>query len=115
MPACRKRSAADFFLNFVDEYDWPSGEVRNIWMTGNHQSEVLKQNPSFRMKSLAYKEQIVHGPRSVTLAEVPELQACPSRALDGWRKIERETLRRIDARTPPQRQRNGMLPKATGS
>ena len=68
-----KRSG--FSFNFVDEYDWPSGEVRNIWMAGNHQSEVLARNPDFRMKSLAYKDQIVHGPTSVTMPEVRDLQA----------------------------------------
>ena len=85
-----------FLLNFVDEYDWPSGEVRNIWMVGNHQSEVLKRDPNFRMKSLAYKEQIVHGPRSVTLAEVPEQQAVLVAHWMGGGRLERETLRRID-------------------
>ena len=85
-----------FLFNFVDEYDWPSGEVRNIWMMGNHQSEVLKRDPSFRMKSLAYKEQIVHGPRSVTLAEVSELQAVLVARWMGGGRLERETLRRID-------------------
>ncbi len=27
-----KRSGFEF--NFLDEYDWPSGEVRNVWMAG---------------------------------------------------------------------------------
>src|ERR1700739_1456863 len=85
-----------FLFNFVDEYDWPSGEGRNIWMGGNHQSEVLKRNPSFRMKSLAYKEQIVHGPQSVTLPEVPELQAILVARWMGGGRLEPETLRRID-------------------
>ena len=85
-----------FFFNFVDEYNWPSGEVRNIWMNGNHQSEVLKRNPSFRMKSLAYKEQIVHGPQSVTLPDVPELQAVLVARWLGGGRLERETLSRID-------------------
>ena len=89
-----KRSG--FLFNFVDEYDWPSGEGRNIWMIGNHQSEVLKRNPSFRMKSLAYKEQIVHGPQSVTLPEVPELQAVLVAHWMGGGRLERDTLRRID-------------------
>jgi hypothetical protein len=89
-----KRSG--FFFNFVDEYDWPSGEVRNLWMKGNHQSEVLKQNPNFRMKSLAYKEQIVHGPRSVTLAEVPEQQSVLVARWTGHGRLDPETLRRID-------------------
>ena len=89
-----------FLFNFVDDYDWPSGEVRNIWMTGNHQSEVLKRNPSFRMKSLAYKEQIVHGPQSVTLPEVPELQAVLVAHWMGGGRLERETLRRIDLQKP---------------
>ena len=90
-----------FFFNFVDEYDWPSGEVRNIWMTGNHQSEVLKRNPSFRMKSLAYKEQIVHGPQSVTLPDVPEQQAILVARWMGGGRLEPGTLRRIDIENVP--------------
>src|SRR5438045_3971986 len=38
-----KKSGFEF--NFVDEYDWPSGEARNVWMAGNHQSEVLAKRP----------------------------------------------------------------------
>ncbi|HLV87655.1 MAG TPA: glycosyl hydrolase [Candidatus Sulfotelmatobacter sp.] len=89
-----KRSG--FFFNFVDEYDWPSGEVRNIWMKDNHQSEVLKRNPNFRIKSLAYKEQIVHGPVPVTLANVPEQQAILVARWMGGGRLDRDSLRRID-------------------
>ena len=42
-----------FEFNFLDEYDWPSGEARNVWMAGNHQSEVLAQRPDLRMKTLS--------------------------------------------------------------
>ena len=94
-----KRSG--FFFNFVDEYDWPSGEVRNIWMMGNHQSEVLKRNPAFRMKSLAYREQIVHGPSSVTLAEIPEQQTVLVARWMGGGRLDPETLRRIDLHQTP--------------
>jgi hypothetical protein len=44
-----KKSGFEF--NFVDEYDWPSGEVRNVWMAGNHQSEVLARRPMSRKPS----------------------------------------------------------------
>jgi len=40
-----KKSGFEF--NFVDEYDWPSGEVRNVSMAANHQSEVLARRPIF--------------------------------------------------------------------
>lgn len=85
-----------FYFNFVDEYDWPSGEVRNFWLKGNHQSEVLKRNPNFRIKSLAYKEQVVHGPRSVTLADVSEQQTVLVARWMGGGRLDSETLRRID-------------------
>jgi hypothetical protein len=45
-----KRSGFEF--NFVDEYDWPSGEVRNVWMPGHHQSEILAQHPELDRKSV---------------------------------------------------------------
>ena len=89
-----KRSGFQF--NFVDEYNWPSGEVRNIWMAGNHQSEVLAHNPNFRMQSVAYKEQIVHGPRPVTMPEVPQLQAVLVARWLGAGRIDRQSLRSLD-------------------
>jgi hypothetical protein len=89
-----KRSG--FLFNFVDEYDWPSGEVRNIWMAGNHQSEVLARRPDFRMKSLAYKEQIVHGLQTVTMPEVSQLQAVVVARWLGGGRIDGQSLRSLD-------------------
>jgi hypothetical protein len=85
-----------FYFNFVDEYDWPSGEVRNIWMAGNHQSEVLARRPDFRMKTLAYKEQIVHGPQPVTMPEVSQLQAVLVARWLGGGRIDRGSLHTLD-------------------
>jgi alpha-L-rhamnosidase len=98
-----KRSGFQF--NFVDEYNWPSGEVRNIWMAGNHQSEVLARRPDLRMKSIAYKEQIVHGPQSVTMPEVSQLQAVLVARWFGGGRIDRQSLHSLDlpiAATPVQ-------------
>jgi hypothetical protein len=81
-----------FDFNFVDEYDWPSGEARNIWMTAHHQSEVLARNPSFRMKSLSYKAEVVHGPKAVTLAAPPELQAVVAARWLGDNRIDGRSL-----------------------
>jgi hypothetical protein len=64
-----------FSFDFVDDYDWPSGEVRNIWMTANHQSEVIARNPNYRMRTLSYKTEVVKGPQAVSLALPKELQA----------------------------------------
>jgi len=60
-----KKSGFEF--NFVDEYDWPSGEVRNVWMSGSHQSEVLAKRPDLRMKTLAYEAKAVDGPQAVDI------------------------------------------------
>jgi len=85
-----KRSGFEF--NFVDEYDWPSGEVRNIWMAGNHQSEVLARQPQYRMKSLAYRAEIVKGPKEVTLAAPAELQAVVAARWLGENRIDGQSL-----------------------
>ena len=68
-----KKSGFEF--NFVDEYDWPSGEVRNVWMAGNHQSEVLAKRPDLRMKTLAYESKTIEGPQMVDMAVDPDSQA----------------------------------------
>src|SRR5579862_2884481 len=89
-----KRSG--FAFNFVDEYDWPSGEVRNIWMAGNHQSEVLAHNPSFRMKSIAYKDLVIHGPKPVALPEVQDLQSVVVARWLGAGRIDSQSLQSIE-------------------
>jgi hypothetical protein len=91
-----KRSA--FSFNFVDEYDWPSGEVRNIWMSGNHQSEVLARNPEYRMKSLNYEAKVVKGPREVWLETPPGLQAVVVARWLGDKRIDGDSLELLPAR-----------------
>jgi hypothetical protein len=81
-----------FDFNFVDEYDWPSGEARNIWMTEHHQSEVLARNPSFRMKSISYKAVVVQSHQTVTLAAPPELQAVVAARWLGDNRIDGRSL-----------------------
>ena len=90
-----KRSGFEF--NFVDEYDWPSGEARNIWMAGNHQSEVLARKPQYRMRSLSYKAEVVSGPKEVTLATPPELQAVVVARWRGQNRIEGQSLQLLPA------------------
>src|SRR5580698_3691569 len=81
-----------FAFNFVDEYNWPSGEVRNIWMAGNHQSEVLARRPDFHMKSLAYTQQIVHGPQTATFPAASEVQAVVAAKWLGGGRIDPTSL-----------------------
>lgn len=85
-----KRSG--FSFNFVDEYDWPSGEARNIWMAGNHQSDVLARKPEYRMKSLSYKAEVVKGPKEVSLAAPAELQAVVAARWLGENRIDGQSL-----------------------
>jgi hypothetical protein len=90
-----KKSGFEF--NFVDEYDWPSGEVRNVWMSGNHQSEVLAKRPDFRMKTLAYEAQIIDGPRIVDLPINEDSQAVVAARWLGKNQIDATSLTEINA------------------
>jgi hypothetical protein len=90
-----KRSGFEF--NFVDEYDWPSGEARNIWMAGSHQSEVLARKPEYRMRSLSYNAEVVKGPKEVTLAAPPELQAVVAARWLGENRIDGQSLQLLTA------------------
>ncbi len=83
---------AGFSFNFVDEYNWPSGEVRNIWMTSHHQSEVLARNADFRMKSLRYKAEVVKGPKAVDFLTPQELQAVVAARWLGNNRIDERSL-----------------------
>lgn len=90
-----KKSGFEF--NFVDEYDWPSGEARNVWMAGNHQSEVLARRPDLRMKTLAYEAKIVDGPQAVDLPIAAESQAIVAARWLGQSQIDAATLTLLDA------------------
>ncbi len=85
-----------FEFNFVDEYDWPSGEARNVWMAGNHQSEVLEKRPDLRMKTLAYEAKIVQGPVAVHLSLAPDTQAVVVARWRGKNQIDGSSLELLD-------------------
>lgn len=82
-----------FSFNFVDEYAWPSGEARNIWMTGNHHSEVLSRNPEYQMKSLAFKTEIFKGPQVAAIQSSPAMQAVVAARWLGGKRIDGQSLR----------------------
>jgi hypothetical protein len=85
-----KKSGFEF--NFVDEYDWPSGEVRNVWMSGNHQSEVLAKRPDLRMKTLSYEAKVVEGPQVVDLPIIVDSQAIVAARWLGKNQLDATTL-----------------------
>jgi hypothetical protein len=86
-----------FEFNFVDEYDWPSGELRNVWMSGNHQSEVLAKRPDLRMKTLSYEAKIVEGPQVVELPISLDSQAIVAARWLGKNQIDATTLTLLDS------------------
>lgn len=85
-----------FEFNFVDEYDWPSGEVRNVWMKGHHQSEILARRPDLRMKTLAFEAKVVDGPRSEEITLQPDVQALVAARWVGENQIDPASLTSID-------------------
>jgi hypothetical protein len=89
--------ASGFEFNFLDEYDWPSGEVRNVWMAANHQSEVLAKRPDLRMKTLAYESKIIDGPQTVDLAIDADSQAIVASRWLGKDQIDATTLTLLDS------------------
>ena len=90
-----KKSGFEF--NFVDEYDWPSGELRNVWMSGNHQSEVLAKRPDLRMKTLAYEAKFVEGPQTVDVPISLDSQAIVAARWLGKNQIDATTLTMLDS------------------
>jgi hypothetical protein len=90
-----KKSGFEF--NFVDEYDWPSGELRNIWMAGNHQSEVLAKRPDLRMKTLSFDAKIIEGPQLVELPLSPDSKAIVAARWLGKNQIDAKSLVVLEA------------------
>ncbi len=89
-----KARQAGFLFGIIDEYEWPSGEARDIWIQGLP-SRVVAAGQSFRMRSLAYVEKDVRGPVSFDMEAVADPQfALAARLADGTR-LEPGTLRDI--------------------
>jgi hypothetical protein len=85
-----------FLFGFVDEYEWPSGEARDIWQKGLP-SRVIASNPEFRMRSLGYSEKDLQGPALVEIGPVDQFQfAIAARLLDE-NTIDAGTLTDISA------------------
>ncbi len=95
-----KAAKLGFLFGFVDEYEWPSGEVRDIWQKGLP-SRVIASDQDFRMRSLGYLERDVHGPALVEFAPVDQFQfAVAARRLDEAR-FDADTLTDISAGNTP--------------
>ncbi len=84
-----------FSFDFVDEYDWPSGEVRNVWRTDSHQSEIIARRPDFRQRTLAHREEFVQGPKDVRLTLPPDVQAVLAARWLGDDRIDGASLQSI--------------------
>jgi len=84
-----------FSFDFVDEYDWPSGEVRNVWRTDSHQSEIIARRPELRQRTLAHQEEFVQGPRDVRLKLPPDVQAVLVARWLGSNRIDGASLKTI--------------------
>lgn len=83
---------AGFEFNFVDEYDWPSGVVRNVWQTTHHQSEVLQKRPDFRMQTLAYESKNLEGPQVIDFAPTHDPKAVIAARWLGEGRIDANSL-----------------------
>jgi hypothetical protein len=84
-----------FSFDFVDEYDWPSGEVRNVWRTDSHQSEVIARRPEFRQRTLAHRDEIIRGPKDVRLKVPAEVQAVIAAKWLGNDRVDGSSLRTV--------------------
>ncbi len=96
-PASKSRKDRASSSILLDEYDWPSGEVRNVWMAGNHQSEVLAKRPDLRMKTLSYEAKIIDGPQAVDLPVDLDSQAIVAARWLGKNQIDPTTLTVLDS------------------
>jgi hypothetical protein len=91
-----KSRKAGFLFGIIDEYEWPSGEARDIWIQGLP-SRVVAADSSFRLRSLAYLENDVPGPSRVETEAVTDPQfALAARLADGSH-LEPGTLRDISS------------------
>jgi len=90
-----------FLLGFVDEYEWPSGEARDIWIQGLP-SRVVAANAEFRMRSLFYQEKDVEGPARVEFSPVEQFQSALAMKLVDTNTLDPESIRDVSEGNTPQ-------------
>ena len=94
--AFAKAKQVGFHLGFVDEYEWPSGEARDVWRQGIP-SRVVAANPEFGMRSLGYIARKATGPKAVEIEGPEHVQFAVAAKMTGEESIDPNTLRDISA------------------
>jgi hypothetical protein len=89
--AFEKAKKAGFLLNFVDEYEWPGGEARDVWLKGLP-SRVIAANPEFRMRGLWYSSADVDGPGTARIDGIRQFQFAVAARLIGADALDGTSL-----------------------
>lgn len=89
--ALEKAKKAGFLLDFVDEYEWPGGEARDVWLKGLP-SRVIAANPEFRMRGLWYSSVDVDGPGPAQIAGIQNFQFAVAARLTGNNAVDGASL-----------------------
>lgn len=94
--ALKRSKELGFHFSFCDEYEWPSGEARDVWRKGIP-SRVIAANPDFRMRALGYEERIVEGPKHIEIEGIKDFQFAVTGRMLGPDTIDEDTLTDISA------------------
>ncbi len=54
-------------VGFVTDYGWPQGDYRDVWNLEPPQSHVLRKNPDWIRRRLAYVERELNGPGEIVI------------------------------------------------
>lgn len=86
-----RASRLGFQLMFVDEYEWPGGEARDVWLKGLP-SRVLAEKAEYRMRNLDYQEREAAGPSPAVIETPREFQFAVAFQTDAAGAVRPETL-----------------------
>jgi len=54
-------------VGFITDYGWPQGDYRDVWNLEPPQSHVLRKNPDWIRRRLAYVERDLSGPGEIVI------------------------------------------------
>ena len=80
----------------MDDYEWPSGEVRDVWLRGLP-SRVIAADPEFRMRSIGYAEKDVLGPSVIETDRVENPVSAVAFRKTGENALDPDSLTDIPA------------------
>jgi hypothetical protein len=84
-------------VGFITDYGWPQGDYRDVWNLEPPQSHVLRKNPEWMRRRLAYVDREISGPAEIVIEGLRKPFIAVAGQLDAKGAFLEDTLQVVSA------------------